>query len=134
VFAGQASKWFSSHKHFENYTYANFSRELIGRFTIRVSPHLVLHRMGKFDPTYKQGREESVETFLQRMRGELQYINNEVEHWVAVCFLYGLGQDIREQLRLVIGDDAPSIGILRAESVQDDGEISCWGASGGSNC
>ena len=101
---GKAMEWFGGHNFFHNSTWKQLQLELAQRFTTRVSPHLVLHMLGKFEPRHRQKVGETVNAFQERVIGVLQDINQDVERWRTVCFLYGLRNDIQEQLRLLIGD------------------------------
>jgi len=90
----------------------------LDRWTRRVSSHLVPHHTGTYIPNIKQGGSERCESYLARVRDNLIQINSTEAHWLILNFLSGLRPNILEQVKLSIGDSAPSIEELLKEAIR----------------
>src|SRR6185312_1600452 len=95
-----------------------FHHACMSRWTRRISQHLALFYMGRYDPRVKQGEHERTENYLARLRDELMQINNNSDFVLAFLFLAGLRSSLLEQVKLSIGDTSPSIEELLKEAVR----------------
>jgi hypothetical protein len=117
---GKASDWFLSsvEENHDAMSWSVFHKMCLSRWTKRISPHMVPHHLGKFDPSIKQGLHEKCDDYLARIVDELQQVNSTEPHWLILCFLSGLRGDIMERVRVEIGMEAPTIDELLGTAIR----------------